>query len=339
MPNRVRWGILATGSIAHKFANGLADAAGAELIAVGSRSQANADAFGDEFDISNRHDSYESLAADPEVDAVYVATPHPMHRRDALLCIQHGKAVLCEKPFTVNATQAREVVAAARAKGVFCMEAMWTRFLPSLVQARRLIADGAIGEPRMVVASFGFRCGWDPEGRLLNRELAGGGLLDVGVYCVSLASMVFGRRARRVAGMADIGETGVDEQAAYILDYGDGRLAMLASAVRTDTPKHADIIGTEGRMRLDEPFFAAKSLTVRANGKDEAIEAQYDGNGYNCQAEEVARCLAEGRTESEIMPLDETVTIVETLDDIRAQWGLTYPMESPGDTPEQARNR
>lgn len=328
MSHATRWGILATGRIAQKFAQGLADAEGAELVAVGSRSQEKADAFADELDIPHRHGSYEALASDPEVDAIYIATPHPFHKDNALLCLSHGKGVLCEKPFTVNADEARAVIAAARDKGVFCMEALWTRFLPALTEARKLVADGAIGEVRMVRADFGFRTGWNPQGRLLNPELAGGGLLDVGVYCVSLASMVFGgAQPQRVAGLAALGATGVDEQAGYVLDYGQGRLAVLASAVRTNTPKAADILGTEGSIRLEPPFFACRRLELTAGGQTRTIAPEFRGNGYQYQAEEVARCLAEGRTESQVMPLDETLTVIETLDALRAQWGLTYPME------------
>ncbi|MBS3735038.1 MAG: Gfo/Idh/MocA family oxidoreductase [Phycisphaerae bacterium] len=329
MATTTRWGILATGSIAHQFAQGLADADGAELIAVGSRSADKAEAFGREFAVPNRHGSYEALARDEDVDVVYIATPHPQHKPNALLCIAQGKAVLCEKPFTVNAGEAGEVVAAARDAGVFCMEAMWTRFLPALAETRRLIADGAIGDVRMVRADFGFRCDWDPQSRLLKADLGGGGLLDVGVYCVSLASMVFGGALpQRAAGLAAIGATGVDEQAGYVLDYGDGRLAVLASAVRTDTPKAAEILGTEGRIELAPPFFKSECLTLATGGKSRTIKAKLRGNGYNYQAEEVARCFAEGLAESPIMPLDETLTVMETLDTLRRQWNLSYPMES-----------
>jgi len=217
----VRWGILGPGNIAKRFAEALKDVRGAELAAVGSRSQAKADAFGEQYGIPRRHGSYEALVGDADVDAIYVATPHPMHAPCSILALEAGKAVLCEKPFTANAAQAEQVIAAARRAGVFCMEAMWTRFLPPITRLRQLVAEGSVGELRMVIADFGFRCGWDPSSRLLDAALAGGGLLDVGVYAISLAGMLLGE-AQDVAGLADVGSTGVDEQAGIVLRYAGG---------------------------------------------------------------------------------------------------------------------
>ncbi len=326
MAKNVRWGILAMGAIAKKFAEGLRDARGAELVAVGSRSQEKADAFGKQFNVPRCHGSYEALAADADVDAIYVATPHPQHKSAAALCLEGGKAVLVEKPFTVNAREARELVALARAKKRFCMEAMWTRFIPAIARVRELIASGAIGEVRMVAADFGFRGGLNPEGRLFNPRLAGGGLLDVGVYCVSLASMILGTPVA-TTGAAHIGQTGVDEQAGMVLTYEGGKLAVLYTAIRTQTPVEASILGTDGRIRIHNPFFKASRLTITAGGKDETVEIPLRGNGYNYQAEHVGQCLRDGRTESDVMPLDESISILETLDALRAQWKLRYPME------------
>ena len=326
MSATTRWGILATGNIARKFAAGLAAADGAELIAVGSRSREKAESFGDEFDIPRRHGSYEDLAADPDVDVIYVATPHPMHEPASLLCLDAGKAVLCEKPFTVNASQARRVIERARRKGLFLMEAMWTRFIPAIAKLREILAAGTIGEVRMMMADFGFRAPWNPEGRLLNPKLGGGGLLDVGVYPISLASMVLGR-AERVASLAHLGKTGVDEQSGAVLGYPGGALALASSAVQVSTPRDASIFGTRGSIRLHHPWWRAEQLTVTADDKTETLEFPVKGNGYEYQAEEVGRCLAAGKTESDVMPLDETVAIMETMDQIRSQWGLTYPIE------------
>jgi predicted dehydrogenase len=322
----VRWGILGTGSIARKFAEGLTTAEAGELAAVGSRSAERAEQFAAETGAARAHGSYERLAADEAVDAVYVATPHPAHRENALLCIAHDKPVLCEKPFTVSAPEADEVISAARSRGVFCMEAMWTRFVPPVVKLREMLAEGAVGEVRMVLADFGFRAGWNPDGRLLNAELAGGGLLDVGVYTVSLASMVLGP-ARRVTGLADIGETGVDEQGAIVCQHDGGRLAVLACGVRTGTPHEATICGTDGYVRLHKGWYRGSPMTLCRRGDDERIEPPQTGNGYNYEADEVARCLAAGAAESDVMPLDETLSVMRTMDDIRAQWGLRYPFE------------
>jgi predicted dehydrogenase len=324
----IRWGILSTGAIAHKFAEGLRALDDAELAAVGSRRAETAEAFAQEFDVPRSHSSYADLAADPGVDVIYVATPHVFHRENTLLCLRAGKAVLCEKPFTINAREAEEVIAAARADRRFLMEAMWTRFLPAIVKVRELLAEGAIGQARMLRADFCFRTGWNPQGRLLNPALGGGALLDVGVYTVSLASMVFGPEPTHIVSHAHIGETGVDEQSAMVLGYAGGQLAVLACAVRTATPHVAQIVGTEGRIYIHHPFWHPSRITLEREGADpEEMELPYPGNGYTCEAAEVGRRLRQGELESPTIPLDETLAVLRILDRIRAQWGLRYPSE------------
>jgi len=326
MVDTIRWGVMGTGKIAKAFATGLASLADAELIAVGSRAAATADEFAKAFDVSRRHASYEALVHDPEVDVVYVATPHPMHAANSLLALRAGKAVLCEKPFTINIAQAEEVVRCARERGLFLMEAMWTRFIPAVVKVRQLLADGAIGQVRMLTADFGFCAEFNPQGRLFAPELGGGALLDVGIYPVSLASMIFGAPTR-VTGMAHLGETGVDEQSAMILGYEQGELAVLSTAIRTSTPGGAVLMGTKGQLRIHPRMYRPTTLTLSVGGQEEVIEKPIEGNGYNYEAAEVMRCLRSGRLESEIMSLDETLAIMRTMDRIRAQWGLRYPME------------
>jgi predicted dehydrogenase len=322
----LRWGILGLGSIANQFAIGLKALPDARLVAVGSRSQDKADQFGAKYDAPHRHASYEALANDPEVDVVYVATPHPMHGEDALLCLNAGKAVLCEKPFTVNVAEAERVVGLAREKNLFLMEAMWTRFFPLMYRVRELVASGAIGEARMIQADFGFRAGFDPNSRAFSPALGGGGLLDVGVYTISLASMLFGT-PNQVTGLAHLGETGVDEQAGLVLAYDSGRLAVLSTGVRINTPQSAVILGTDGRITIHSPWWKPSAMTVSAGGKTEDVTLPFESNGYQFEALEVARCLVAGKTESEIMPLDESLQIMRTMDALRAQWGLKYPME------------
>ncbi|KPK82932.1 MAG: dehydrogenase [Phycisphaerae bacterium SM23_33] len=326
MAEKIRWGILGPGKIARKFAEGLKSVPEAELAAVGSRSQERAEAFAEDFNIPRRHGSYAALAADEQVDAIYVATPHAMHKDSAICCLQAGKAVLCEKPFAINAAQAREVIQFARKKKLFLMEAMWTRFLPYIVKLRELLADGAIGQVRMVCGDFGFRAGFDPKSRLFDPNLGGGGLLDVGVYPVSLASMILGEPSE-VAALAELGRTGVDEQAAFVLKCPTGQLAVLFTGVRTLTPMEATIMGTDGYIRLHSPWWRGMTLSVHAGGKEQVHELPHEGNGYNYEAAEVGRCLREGKLESQVMPLDETLSVMRTLDRIRAQWGLKYPME------------
>jgi predicted dehydrogenase len=322
----IHWGILGPGSIANQFAAGLQSVSDATLHAVGSRTQAKAEAFADKYGASKRYGSYEALAADPDVHVIYIATPHPGHKEAALLCLEHGKAVLCEKPFTVNAKEASEVIESARAKNLFVMEAMWSRFFPAMARVRELLAAGTIGEARMLQADFGFRTDVNPESRLFNMALAGGGLLDVGVYPISLASMLFGTPTE-VSGLAQIGKTGVDEQAALTLKYANGQLAALTTGIRINTPQEAVILGTDGSLKLHAPWWKANTLTVNANGKSETLSVPFEGQGMNYEAKEVGDCLRAGKIESAILPLSETLSVMKTLDTLRAQWGLKYPME------------
>jgi len=250
-----------------------------------------------------------------------------LHQANSLQCLQAGKAVLCEKPFTVNAQEAAAVINLARERGLFLMEAMWTRFLPLFTKLRELMAQGVLGELRLLQVDFGFRAGFNPQGRLFDPQLAGGALLDVGVYNLSLASLLWGR-PERIHSAAYLGETGVDEQSAVILSYAKGQLATLTSAIRTATPQEALVIGTDGWLKIHTPWWKATAMTLAVAGQaPQLIEAPFAGNGYNYQADEVGRCLRAGRLESAVMPLDETLAILATLDEIRRQWGLRYPVE------------
>jgi len=327
MKDKIRWGILSTGWIANKFARGLSVLPDAEIVAVGSRAQATADAFGDQFDVPHRHASYAALAADPDVDVVYIGTPHPFHKENSLLCLQAGKAVLCEKPFTINAGEAEEVIALAREKGLFLMEALWSRYIPVIVRLREMLAEGAIGEVRALTADLGFRREVDPQSRLFDPELGGGALLDVGIYPISFASMVLGTPSR-IASMATMGQTGVDELAGIVFGYDEGQLAILHTALQTNTAIEATVMGTRGQMRVHSPWYYGTTLTLSVEEhENEVISLPYEGNGYNFEAAEVMRCLREGKRESDVMPLNETLAIMQTLDAIRAQWGFKYPME------------
>jgi predicted dehydrogenase len=327
MAEKTRWGVLGTGFVAHKFAQGLAVLDDAQLMAVASRCRESAERFGDEFRIPRRYESYESLARDQEIDAVYVATPHTRHKDDTLMCLNQAKAVLCEKPFGINAAQAGTMIGCAREKHVFLMEAMWTHFFPAMAKVRRIVGEGALGEIQLVKADFCFRSEWQPGGRLLNLRLGGGALLDVGVYTVALAQMVFGREPERIAGMANLGKTGVDEQAAMILGYAGGAMAVLTCAIRTDTLHEASVFGTEGWIEVPEPFWQPDRIVLHRRDKKEEFVFERLGNGYSFQAAEVMRCLREGRRESDVMPLEKTLAIMRTMDRIRKQWELRYPTE------------
>jgi Predicted dehydrogenases and related proteins len=321
----IKWGIMGPGGISRAFAEDLKRVAGAELAAIGSRSKERAEAFAAEFGAKRAYGSCEELAADPEVDIVYVGTVHPAHRDNMLTLIRGGKSVLCEKPFTMNAKQAEEVIRAARERGVFLMEGMWTRYLPPIVKVREWLREGKIGEVLMMTADFGFDAGWQPEGRLLNKELGGGALLDAGIYPVSFASMVFGTQPKRISSTARIGQTDVDEQFAALFEYEGGRAAQVAAAVRLRTSNEAILYGTKGQIRIPN-FLFGKSATLLVHGEEPVtFTDDREARGFNFEAEEAMRCLREGRKESAVMPLDETLAIMKTLDALRAQWNLTYP--------------
>ncbi len=327
MVKEIKWGIIGPGWIADKFANGLACVKGTSIKAVGSRSKERAEAFAQKFGVPNAYGSYEEVVNDPEVDIVYIATPHPAHKEGALMSLKAGKAVLCEKPFTVNAPDTEEVIGIAREKKLFLMEAMWTRFLPAIVKTREWIKKGAIGEILMFKGDFGFRRISEPEGRLLNPNLAGGALLDVGIYPVSFASMLFGTQPSEILSMAHIGSTGVDEQFAALFRYSEGRMASITSAVRAELGNGAEIIGTDGIIRIPHCWWADSAVLVVGDKEVETYKSPYMVNGYEYEAIEAVSCLKEGKLESEVMPLEESLEIMKTLDEMRSQWGLKYPFE------------
>ena len=328
MSAAIRWGIIGTGFIAHQFARGLAVLDDARLTAVASRTKESADRFADEFGVTQRHVGVKQLAANENVDVVYVATPHPMHKGNTLECLKGGKAVLCEKPFCMNASDAMKMVECAREKGLFLMEAMWTLCFPAMTKIRDIVNTGVIGDIRQVHSNFSFRCEWDPYGILLNPGLGGGALLDVGVYNIALAQMVYQREPTRISGMAHLGETGVDEQSSVILGYDNGALAVLSSAIRTETLQEAAIYGTDGHIKIPHMFWQPDRIMVKT-AQDEEQEFKFErvGNGYNYEAAEVMRCLRNGCLESPVLPLNTSIAIMRTMDSIRAQWGLVYPME------------
>lgn len=324
--DKIRWGIISTGGIAHAFARGLRHLPDAEIVAVGSRSQASADEFGDQYGIANRYDSYEALVADERVDVVYIGTPHAFHADNMRLALGAGKHVLCEKAFTINAAEAAECIALARERGLFLMEAMWTRYIPAIVRLREWIRDGLIGEPRMVQAGLNVDLPYDPQHRVYNPELGGGAMLDVGIYPIAFACMILGL-PQTVSHQVQMGETGVDEHAAFLFGYDDGRAALLSFNVRQLLPNEVIIKGTRGYIRVHPPMHHPTRLTLYQTGGDklEDFDIPYESSGLNYEAAEVHRCLRAGLTESDAMPLDETLAIMRLMDAARADWGLVYP--------------
>jgi predicted dehydrogenase len=319
MSDRLGWGLIGTGGIAATFAADLMLTESGRAAAVGSRHMDSANRFADRFDIPNRHASYEALVADPDVDVVYVVTPHPMHHADALLALHAGKPVLVEKAFTMNAAEAEELVATARAKSLFLMEAMWTRFLPHIAEIRRLLAEGALGEIVTVTADHGQWFAEDAGFRLFAPALGGGALLDLGVYPVSFASMVLGKPDRIVA-LIDPAFTGVDGQTSMLFGYASGAHAVLTCTLSAKSPTCGAIVGTDARIEIDGDFYAPTSFVlISRTGERTRFEAPHEGRGLWHEAEEVARCLREGLLESPLMPLDESVEVMETMDAVLAQ--------------------
>jgi predicted dehydrogenase len=312
----LRWGIMGTGGIAGAFARDLRLTGSGVVAAVGSRTAAGAERFAGENRVPTRHGSYEALANDPDVDVVYVATPHPLHHANARLALEAGKPVLVEKPFTMNADEARDLVDLARTKDLFLMEAMWTRFLPHIRHIRELLP--ALGDVVTVTADHGQWFAEDPAFRLFAPELGGGARLDLGIYPVSFASMVLGP-PERVAAMATPAFTGVDAQMSMLFGYASGAQALLTCTLSAVSPTTASIVGTDARIEVDGPFYAPASFTfIPREGERSRFGYVDEGRGLRHQADEVALRLAAGETESPFMPLAETVSIMATMDEVLA---------------------
>jgi len=319
-----RWGILATGHIAGRFAEDLRLVPGAELVAVGSRTRESAELFAKRYDIPRAYASWAELAADPEVDAIYVATPHAAHHEAAMTCLSGGKAVLVEKPCTLDLATTTELVETARARGLFLMEAMWMRTNPLILRVLELIAQGAIGEVTHVRADFGAAGPFPPEHRMRARTLGGGALLDLGVYPVSLAHLLLGV-PQHVQAWARLSPEGVDENTGLVFGWDSGAVATLSCGIVGATAVTAGITGTTGRIDLPEPFYRPGSAVLHRTGAEpEIIPADLTGGGYQYEAIEVQRCLAAGLIESPLVPHSATLEVMALLDDVRARIGVSY---------------
>lgn len=327
MNGQTRWGILGAGKIAATFTKDLL-ATGHSVTAVGSRNDAKAAEFAQEFGIAGRHGSYESLVQDPAVDIVYVATPHPMHAENAILALRAGKHVLLEKPFTLNAPEAREVVEVARAEGRMLLEAMWTRWLPHMVRIRELIRSGALGEVKSVIVDHTQKLPEDATHRINAMDLGGGALLDLGIYPVSFAWDVFGAPERVIA-TSFAGPTGADKSTSVLLTYPGGRTAVTHTASDTRGPNRAAVIGTDARIEIDPVWYFVSGFSLIAPDGTvlERFDQPHTTRGMEHQADEAERLIREGLTESDVLSAEESIAIMGTLDEIRAQIGLRYPGE------------
>jgi predicted dehydrogenase len=321
------WGILGPGGIARAFTSDLRTA-GLDVAAVGSRRRETADAFAADFGIPHAHGSYEELVADPDVDIVYVATPHPAHAANALLALEAGKHVLVEKAFTVNRAEAADLQELAAQKGLLAMEAMWTRYLPHMIRIRELIAEGALGEIRAVTADHTQKITDDPAHRLNALELGGGALLDLGIYPISFIWDILGE-PETIKAVARLGDTGADAEVATVMTHAGGALSTSLSSARASGPNAASVIGTEARIDIDRVWYTPTSF--RLVGPDgtvrESYESQVEGRGMQYQALAAERLVAEGNLAGDLLPIAESVAIMATLDEIRSQIGVRYPSE------------
>ena len=322
----LRWGFIGAGFIAGKFVNAVTKQSDSTVVAVGSRDLSKATEWATSQGVPTAHGSYRDLVEDPQVQAVYVATPHVFHLEHALLAIEAGKPVLIEKPIAVTAEQARTLAKAAAAAGVFAMEAMWTRFLPHMTELRKLIAAGAIGELVHVHAEHSQHFPYDPSHRLYNPDLAGGALLDLGVYPLALVQDLLGRPTQ-VATVGALAETGVDGQATLAMRHGERAQSSVSTSMWGLSAISAQILGTEGRITFDGPFLRPTTLRLETRaGKSQSFDGSAR-NGFQYEVDEVARCVAEGRTESEVLPLDDSIATLEVIDRARATLGVRYPFE------------
>lgn len=329
MQKKIRWGILGCGRIAASFAESLKYVPDAELVAVASKTKSKAMEFAKSFSVEYCYDNYLDLITNQDVDVVYVATTHNYHYETCVLCIENKKPVLCEKPFTVNSREARQLIALARQNKVFLMEAMWTRFLPCVLEIERSISEGIIGDIMIFKGDFGIgaKNRENSPKYYFDPHLAGGALLDIGIYPVSFSSMVYKKAPDKIETYGYIGDTKVDEQAAYIFQYGDGKMAVLSSSFIVDMPHDGLICGTKGYIRIPDFSRPTRYFEKLFDQEEREFVIPFESNGLQYQAQEVNRCLREGKLESEIMPLNETLEIMETLDRLRAKWGLKYPVE------------
>ena len=325
----IQWGIIGCGGIAGMFATSLQALETGILLAGASRTPGRAAEFAEKHAMARAYTDYEALVADPDVDAVYIATTHNFHHENIRLCLENGKHVLCEKPFTVNAAQTAELIELAREKNLFMMEAVWTRFLPAIGKLKEVLATGDIGEVLTVKADFSIEGEFAPEHRLKNKALAGGALLDLGIYPITFASIVFGEQPTRILSSVVIGDTDVDDRSFYLFDYEGGRRAMLSSSFTHNAPTEGIICGTQGYIRVPG-FLWAHEFHIHLEGQDEpeTIHLPYvEGENFRFEIAHAMQCIKDGKPESDIMPLSETLAIMQTMDTLRAQWGLKYEGE------------
>ncbi|OEY72401.1 Gfo/Idh/MocA family protein [Salegentibacter salarius] len=319
----IKWGILGLGKIAGKFATGLKDVEGAELYAVASRSKSKAVDFVKEYSATKSFSSYEAMLKDDELDVVYIATPHVFHHQQTLLCLDHKKAVLCEKPFAINKKQVEEMIAKAKKEKVFIMEAMWTKFLPHFNFVLDLIESEKYGKIKNLKADFGFPAPVDLDKRLYNKNLGGGSLLDIGIYPIFMAMSALGT-PENIQASAKFSETGIDTECDMVFEYKNGVEAELGSSIIKQTPTAAIIQFEKATITLNTRFHEPTSVSIQTPEGEKTKEFKVNSNGYNFEAEHVQKMLLEGKTESTQMTFEKSLQLIELLDKVRDQIGLEY---------------
>lgn len=328
MSEKFRWGIIAPGNIAEKFASSINSMEDAEIYAVASRSVSRAQEFASNWSVGKSYGSYLELVKDPQVQAVYISSPHRYHKEQIEMALNHGKHVLCEKPITVNAAEFRPLVELARKKGLFLMEAMWSCFIPTYQKLKKeWLAEGRLGEIRRIEADFSFDTVYDPAHRLYNPELAGGALLDVGIYPLNLAYWLMGRKPDRMVSLCSKAPSGVDASASVILQWDSGTSAVLHMGVNVKGPRAAGILGTRGMVELPMPFYGGERMIFRNEKGEELFERKHAGNGFDYEIREAMRCIDEGLMESPDHNWTGTLDILEIMDELRAEWGVRYSFE------------
>lgn len=321
----INWGIAGPGNISTKFAKAFSGTDMAVIKAVASRSMERARAFAEEFNIKGIYGSYEDMALDNEVDAVYIGVPHSEHKRLAQLYINAGKHVLCEKPFTIQGEDTRFLIELAREKKVFLMEAMWTKCLPVTARVKEWVDTNRIGSINYIRCDFGARAEFNPENRLWNKKLGGGALLDIGIYPLAYAVYMAGELPCEVKGLAHIGSTGVDEVNSIQLKFPGSAIANISSAITAETGGDALIIGTLGRIEVKEFWKAQRAVLYNKRGEEEESAGEpFRVNGYEYELEEASRCILNGELESRTISLKDTLDVMELMDELRRQWGLIY---------------
>ena len=326
MKKKINWGIIGCGGIANKFAESAAVLDDVNIIAAASRTPGKSESFAKKHTIKHYYSDYTDLLENDEIDAVYVATTHNFHFKNAMQVLEADKPVLCEKPFTVNAREMKTLIALAEEKQLFMMEAMWTRFLPAIRQVRLWLAEDVIGPIKQIRATFGFHFPFDPSHRMFNPDLAGGALLDAGIYPLSFANMVMKQKPVDVKALGELGITGVDDQSSYILIYESGCLALLNATMNAPVVSRAEIIGTKGRITIPRDFLNAKDVWLEIQNQ-EPIQKKFphqDSTGFMFEIEAASESIRNGLLENDIMPLVDTLQLMETIDEIKNQLGLVY---------------